>query len=89
MVTSKKATNRGFIELQVLRLVKTCVIIHFCFVSDVLQSIFFFFNFFSSCLSFSTKKIFLEEVTSKYKTISHIFGTFSDMLKEKVLGGSM
>ena len=52
MVTSKKATNRGFIELQVLRLVKTCV-------------------------------------TSKYKTISHIFGTFSDMLKEKVLGGSM
>ena len=74
----KKATNQGFIELQVLRLVFTCVIIHFCFVSDVLQA--FFFEF---------KKIFLEEATSKYTTILHIFGIFSDMLREKVLGGSM
>ena len=37
----KKETNQGFIELQVLKLVKTCVIIHFCFVSDVLQVFFF------------------------------------------------
>ena len=38
----KNSANPGFIELQVLRLVKTCVIIHFCFVSDVLQAFFFF-----------------------------------------------
>ena len=31
----KNSTNRGFIELQVLRLVKICVIIQVFFVSDV------------------------------------------------------
>ena len=36
----KKATNRGSTELQVLRLIRKFVIIHFCFVSDVLQSFF-------------------------------------------------
>ena len=35
----KKATNRGSTELQVLRLIRKFVI-HFCFVSDVLQSFF-------------------------------------------------
>ena len=78
----KNSTNQGFIELQVLRLIKTCVIIQFCFVSDVLQA------FFSSCLSFY-KKIFLEEVTSKYTTILHIFDTFLDMLREQVSVGSI
>ena len=79
----KKATNWGFIQLQVLRLVKTCLMIYFCFVSDIVQM------FLSSCLSFFTKKIFLEEVTSKYTTILYIFGTFLDMLREQVSGGSM
>ena len=82
-VKLKKATNRGFIELQVLRLIKACVIIHFCFVSDVLQAFFFELS------QFFYKKIFLEEVNSKYTTILHIFGTFLDMLKEQVQGGSM
>ena len=50
----------------------------FCFVSDVLQA------FFSSCLSF-----LVALGTSKYTTILHIFGTFLDKLREKVLGGSM
>ena len=85
----KKAINWGFIELQVLMLVKTCVIIHFCFVFDVLQAcvcvcVCFFFCLF---VFFSTKTIFCEEVTSKY-TIFHIFGTFSDTLREQVSGGS-
>ena len=35
------------------------------------------------------KKLFLEEVTSKYTTILHIFGTFLHMLREQVSGGSM
>ena len=36
----KNSTNRGFIELQVSRLVKICVIIQVFFVSDV--QVFFF-----------------------------------------------
>ena len=80
----KNSTNWGFIEFQVLRLVKTCVIIQFCFVFDVLQVFFFELSF-----QIFLQKIFLEEVTSKYTTIFHIFGTFLDMLREQVLGGSM
>ena len=64
----KKATNRGSTELQVLRLIRKFVIIHFCFVSDVLQSFF--------CVAFFYKKIFLEEVTLKYTTILHILAVF-------------
>ena len=37
----ENSANPGFIEFQVLRLVKTCVIIQFCFVSDVLRAFFF------------------------------------------------
>ena len=45
--------------------------------------------FFRVVLVFLQKKIFLEEVTSKYTTTLHNFGTFSDMLREEVSGGSM
>ena len=84
LVTSinQKSTNWGFTELQVFRFVKTCVKIHFCFVSDVLQA------FFWVTLIFH-KKHFFEEVTSKYAIILHIFGNFLDMLREQVSGGSM
>ena len=51
----KNSTNRGFIELQVLRLVKICVIIQVFFVSDVQA------HFFRAGLSFSTKKYFLNK----------------------------
>ena len=78
----KKAANRGFIEFQVLRLAKKCVIIHFCFVSYVPQEFF-------RVLLVVLQKIFLEEVTLKYTTILRIFGTFLDMLREQVLGGSI
>ena len=66
----KKVTNRGSTELQVLRLIKKFVIIHFCFVSDVLQSFFFALH------QFFYKKIFFEEVTLKYTTILHILAVF-------------
>ena len=76
-------TNQELIELKVLRVAKTCVILHFCFVSDVLRPFFF------QIVLVFYKKIFLEEVTSKYTKILHILGTFSDILGEKASRGSM
>ena len=78
----KKAANRGFIEFQVLRLAKKCVIIHFCFVSYVPQAFF-------RVVLVLLQNIFLEEVTLKYTTILRIFGTFLDTLREQVLGWSI
>ena len=58
MITSRKVTNQGFIELQVLKLIKACVLIHFVhswhFCRYVKGKGFFFFFFFK--LGFTPRK---------------------------------
>ena len=78
----KNSKNRAFFEFQVLRLVKTCVIIQFCFVSDVLPAFFFeFSNFFTKNIPWRSKL----KIYCNFPYLWH----FLDMLREQVLGESM